>query len=242
MKSTSIIALLLTLAAPPLRADNVTLGFGSLPSAQGWNFEGGLDETASFSVSGGSLFQDTIGEGFGADTGAFYRFLTPILEDVPFTLDFRARVTASEIGGLGTPFGFAVLFNDSDGETTGFGFTAGRIADISVANDTMAVDTTVFHDYRVVGQYLGTGGAAYSLFVDANPVPVLVSTAAQAPGFGVPNNLILGDVTQSSNARAELTAYQFAQVPEPSSVGLLLLGGGLGFMWRKSRHRTISIK
>ena len=87
-----------------------------------------------------------------------------------------------------------------------------------VTGATVAVDTTAFHDYRMLTRPDGTA----QLFIDG----VLRDT--KTGNASTTNALAFGDVTSTGeNADFELTRFQLTQsdVPEPASIALLGIGG-----------------
>lgn len=217
----------------PLQAADVSLGFTTLPGVQGWTYvssAGGPVETDIFAVSGTSLSQNSFGRGPIAPT--YYQNLFPVFNDQPFVLTFTARVTASENFTFSHPFGFSIYVNNQAGDTIAFGLHTGRIGDGTLIAETNTVDTTVFHNYRVEGQFGASG--YYRLFVDDLSPVVPVLTGAPTPN-GSPSGLFLGDGSFSGNANAELTSYRFIQIPEPSVAAALLAGLG-SFAVRRRRR------
>lgn len=67
--------------------------FDSLPTAQGWFYQGHVAESIAFSVDGTTLTQNTLGQG---DISAVYFMNNVIDPTLPFTLSVRARVLQSD--------------------------------------------------------------------------------------------------------------------------------------------------
>ncbi len=200
---TLLFTLSLLLSSTSVWATTVTLNFSSLPSAQGWTyFSDGAPEASIFSVSGGVLTQHT--ETFaGAATIQGYDLFGAVSLSLPFTISVRARVLADSSTGFGiNSFGFC-FFANTGPEIFGVGLEAiGRIGDINNVVVSTAIDTKVFHDYRLVA----TPGVGYQLFVD----DVLVATGPPRISGGS-SVLRLGDCTRGQGALAEVTAYSFRQ-------------------------------
>lgn len=200
------------------QAATITLSFDSLPSAQGWSFSSnGASEASVFSIVGGNtLAQNTLGLGGG---GAGYELLGVIDPDVSFSVSFTARILTEETSpGLG-PFGAFTVYAQTGSEVFGIGLGPNRIAAITQVVLSTAIDTSVFHDYRMVV----TPGVGFDLFVDN----VFVGAGSPRMETG-PNGLFIGDSTAGQNAQGEYTAFVFQQpAPIPLPAALWLMGLGL---------------
>lgn len=212
----------------------VTMDFSSLPSAQGWTYQRAGNTAAEnvvFSVSGGVLTQNTMGLGI-APEGVNAYFMSNVANNLdPFQIVVRARVLESEGSVSSNPFGFSFgVYIDNDAYLVGLspsqiqGINQAFVADI---------DNTQFHTYEMNG----TPGVGFTLFVDGNFVG-----SASALRIGPPTNgLLLGDSTGGTNARAQVSSFQFRQeaaaIPEPSSVALAGLGILLAVGGFARRHR-----
>jgi hypothetical protein len=206
------------LTAPEAHAQTFNLGFSSLPSAQGWSYAGNVAESSAFSVSGNTLFQNTVGKGLSTD--AYYALNGVVDLTKPFSLSVRVRVTADEPNGTRTyGFGFG-----AESPTNYFAFSVenGVVFD----HNTIAVstDTSVFHDYRLDGDF-STG--VCKLYIDGANVANGTSVA-----FPETNTVFFGDSTPTGgNANAQITQFSFANnsvgAPEPST--LLLISQALPF-------------
>lgn len=206
----------LILSTTPARAATISLDFTSLPSAQGWTYfaQGNAAAEASvFSVDGTTLFQNTIGVGLAGQGSNRYNDNNVVDPVHPFILSIRARVLEEEGDVTHNSFGFSFgVFTGT--ETFGIGLGTSRIQDQSIAFLSTTFDNTQFHNYRLEG----TPGVGYQLFIDnvffASGLPVLSSFQ---------NSLFLGDATGGTNARAEVTSYQFTSLPEPGTLTLSCL-------------------
>lgn len=232
-----ILGLLMT--PPASRAGEFSLDFNTLPSSQGWTFTQlgqPAPESDVFTVSGGVLRQNTIGIGGGGEAGtAAYRLYDVIDPVRPYSISMRARVLQEERFPPFAPL-FGFTFGGFNGfEEVAIGFTLSSIQTIDGwygGRDPILMDTTRFHDYRLEVQ----PGVKYDLLVDS----VLVASGKPyAAPFDVsfPNALVLGDGTGGANARAEITRFDFSQVPEPGVLALVLVGiAGLFVSQRREVH------
>jgi hypothetical protein len=201
------IAALTLLVGPAFAApQDISLTFGSLPSAQGWTYtplgnHAGAIETSIFSVSGGILFQNTMGQGFGVG-GVFYQRNGIVTATETKELRFSARVLAFE-GGAGA-------------QGNAFGFTTGSVQyDISItpteiyalgpSGSVLVPGTyanTVFNDY--VLEFVPPGTQR----IYRNGTLLYTSTS----GIGVVGNAVFfGDGTGGVNTQVEIRSLRFLQ-------------------------------
>ncbi len=225
--SACVVPLALALAAASASAatQSFTLGFATLPSAQGFAFtpsgsHTGAIESNIFSLSGGALVQNSMGQGYGVSGGGIlYVGLSGLINaSEPKQLRMTARclqVEGSGGGALGQQ-GFAA------------GFTTGSVQyDISLTPTQIyalgpsgavlvagTYDNTNFHEYLLEFTPPGT----QRIYRDGT----LLFTSTS--GFSVAaSRVFIGDGTGGANARAEITALQFLQnyatAARPSSWG-----------------------
>lgn len=210
---------------PVLAANPATLGFTSLPSAQGWiYFSDGAPETSIFSLSNGVLVQNTLA---GPATVERYKLGGVLDPSLPFTIAIRARVLADSGFCPSNPFGFAFSATVEE-EIYSIGLSTNRIQDVLGNDLSTTADNTVFHDYRLEV----TPGVGYVLFVDGTLLgsgPPRIIPQPDPDGF-LPNHLAFGDSTRCQGALAEVASYRFTQVKkvridikpgsEPNSINL----------------------
>ena len=149
-----------------------------------------------------------------------------------FVLSFSARVTQEEITGSGVNFpGFGVFVASG----TQILSIAIGLNDIAMRRDIVSlnhIDKSEFHDYRLEGSFL-TGTA--DVYID--DIFIRTISAANNPNK---NSLIIGDPTQTRNAKAELRSLTFTQgnhaVPEP----LTILGAGTAIAFGTTFKRKLA--
>lgn len=174
----------------------VTLGFTSLPSAQGWIYEGDVPEASAFNVSGGELHQTTMGLG---GIAAIYRLPNVVDPLLPFTVVVRARINHYGDDTNGNPHGFAIdVMNGTEifyvGISTINGIDAGGTAFPSVS-------PSVYHVFRMEGR----PGDGFDLYID----DVFIGHGLAHPESL--NELYFGDGTRGANADVDIASYSFQQ-------------------------------
>ena len=180
----------------------LSMQFDSLPSQRGWGYEAYNErspEERLFHVDGGVLTQNSMGIGYGGSCDNTYVKYGVLDPTAPFTIEIRARLLDEEYlpnNHFGFGFGAEVPTAACD-----FGLGKGLIQDIS--NQTFAVDTSIFHDYRAECDPID---AAYRLFVDGNLI-----ASSTLPVEAQLNRVLIGDFTCGANAHAEVTQFQVAQ-------------------------------
>ena len=207
-------AALLAPAARALAAPlDLTLGFSSLPSSQGFSYvpsgaHAGVLESAVFSVDGVRLLQDTMGQSNGATGGSiFYQRLNGITTTESKRIVVRARCLAVEgsanasLGQGGFIFGFA-----QGSVQYAFGLTPTKISFLQPGGTVLLAATfdnsTSYHDYI----FEWTPPSAWRIIRDG----LVVGTGSG--GFSVAvNRVFFGDGTGGANARGEISAFRFSQ-------------------------------
>jgi len=201
---------LLAVAHPQLThaaAQDHTVLFTSLPSAQGWTYATSVvaaPETPTWSLSGGVLSYNTMAYATntsGTGTSSFYRMSGLVSGSEPIVLEMRGRILQHEHDGSTFRSG-GFSFGLGNGATT---WTMG-IEPTSVRNVNNVVlvtnDNTVFHDYRLEWY----PGPIVKYYVDN----VLIST--NSGGFSqAANQVFFGDGTGAANAQAEITHFRWRQ-------------------------------
>lgn len=193
---------------------DVTLGFASLPSAQGWTYtpsgaHAAVLEPSVFAVSGGVLTQNTVGQSNGVSGGSIFYVRTGGITN---TESKFFRVTARSLQAEASPTatlgqgGLFFGFTTPAGVQYGFGFTPTRHHVLQPAGTVVVGGTydnaTAFHEY----QFSWASSGAFALTRDG----VLVSSGSG--GFPVAGNrVVFGDGTGGANAHAEIIALRFIQ-------------------------------
>ncbi len=208
------IALCVASAAPVALAGplHVTLGFSSLPSAQGFTYtasgsHAGVLESSVFAAGGGVLSQNTIGQANGtAGGGLYYQRTGGVTTGETKQLRVRARCTAVQ-GTTANPNGFGGLaFGFANGATQfDFGLTPTKLCILSGSSQVALAgtyDNTQFHDY--VFEY--ASASLQRLYRDG----VLVFSGASGGALAV-NRIFFGDTTGGANAAGEVAGFEFVQ-------------------------------
>jgi len=209
-------------------AEQIDLNFGTLPSQQGWSYEGVEPEASLFSLDGNMLRMDSRGSG---DPRARYAQFGVIDPSRPFSLDFSLRIIDSDnspeseqvfyLGAIGPGFDAEVDWSTIQGEGSAF---AG--AQVKKPQGTFDVGATVdanFHDYLLSA----VPGGPLKFFIDGNPV-----AEGQTSTFSFDDILFFGD-PGLAGALVDVQRFSFDQppvqteVPEPSAFELLLLVGSV---------------
>ena len=211
-------------------ATTINLAFDTLPSAQGWQYQGSVPEASVWSVDGTTLTMNSLLGTNGMDANTSVYFMNNIIDpNLPFTISVRARVLQGDTA-TSLPFAF-VGFTGSEIFQAVLGQNNTRIQ----AQDFLS-DNTQFHDFR----FEASPSIGSSFFVDNN----LLASFAPFPS-PVSNGTLFGDGSAfpNSNGIVEIQQYTFTQgmgpgpapIPEPAT--FLLFGSGLvGLMgWRLTK-------
>jgi hypothetical protein len=201
----TIVTLLVGLAlfaASSASAAMIDLNFNSLPSAQGWRYftSIGTNEADVFSVDGVALHQNS----FGIFDDPKYIW-QGVVERTPFELQFRARLTAFE-GPYPTEYSFSILFGAGNflvyiGLGPGFIVIEENVTGVQ----TLFIDTSQFHDYRLLGDPVA---GSYRFFVDG--AEVLSRTIGHTTGdsnFLMIGDRLLGTSGSPAGAKADLSLF-----------------------------------
>lgn len=191
---------------------HVTLGFSSLPSAQGFTYtaagsHAGVLESSVFTLGSGMLHQYTIGQANGtAGGGLFYQMTGGITTGESKQLRVRARCTQT-VGTIANPNGLGGLaFGFAHGSTQyDFGITPTRVYVLSGSSQVAVAgsfDNTQFHDY--VFEY--SSASLQRLYRDG----VLVFSGASGGALAV-NRIFFGDTTGGANAEGDIAGFEFVQ-------------------------------
>lgn len=203
---------LLAPAGTAAASQDIMLGFGSLPSSQGFTYNAvgshaAVAESAVFSAGGGTLFQDTIGQALGTAGGGLYYTKSGVVNPAePCEIHVSARclqVQGSSVfpagqGGIG--FGltngttqYAFSLTPTKAYVLGAG---GWIAVSGTWDNTLSTDWTLAYDPPATCRLYRNGA--------------LVSTTTGGGALAL-NRIFLGDLTGGANARAEVTGFHFLQ-------------------------------
>jgi len=218
-------------------ATTITLGFDSLPSAQGFTFNGWIvrsdwaGENQSFSVDGEMLHQDTTGIGApDGIVGGNYWMPSNLSSSSTFSLSVRARVTDFQAYRTAFDFGFGFWVQNGD-KSAAFSITPTAVSRLNNSNLPVQVsisDNASFHDYIMDGSF---ANGTWSLSRDGVSLGTWNYTLASS------DRVIFGDSASYSNAAGDISSfsYTYSSVPEPSSILALLCGmGGFGGMiWKR---------
>lgn len=191
---------------------HVTLGFSSLPSAQGFTYtaagsHAGVLESSVFSLGSGTLHQYTIGQANGtAGGGLYYQMTGGITTGETKQLRVRARCTQT-VGTIANPNGLGgFAFGFANGATQyDFGITPTRVYVLSGSSQVAVAgsfDNTQFHDY--VFEY--SSASLQRLYRDG----VLVFSGASGGALAV-NRIFFGDTTGGANAEGDIAGFEFVQ-------------------------------
>ena len=233
-----LVLVLALCCAPQLAsAATVTLDFNTLPSTQGWTYlaEGpshsGQIESNIWSTDGTTLTMDTMGSSpLVPGSQNTYSQIGIVNTVNPFEVTWRSRVLESE-GSVAGGLGVAVALTSSG--TPAQQFTVSFITDaILIAGSQTPFDATAFHDYRLTGT---PGINAFSLYIDN---VLFANGHSSFEKFAVGNYVLFGDLTGAANARAEVQAFTFRQVPEPATTLLAVCAAALCKLFARARRRT----
>lgn len=191
---------------------DISLTFGSLPSAQGFSYvasgsHAGVAEATVFSVDGTKLSQNTIGQYVGTlGAGLYYQRVNGVTTTEPKQLRVTARcsqVTGSSVFPLGQG-GFCFLFAHGSVQY-GFMLTPSRIGVLQGSTWSLfapTFDNTQYHDYV----FDWAVGGSWAMYRDGS----LLGSGTGGGALAV-NRVLLGDGTGGANAQGDVTAFRFIQ-------------------------------
>jgi len=223
--------LILTLFSAPRAAPAavVSLGFNTLPSAQGWTYsaEGpshsGQLESNIWSTDGTTLSMNTMGSPLVPPSLNTYSQTGLVNSVNSFEVTWRSRLLESQ-GTVAGGWGIGVALGTQQFTV---GFSTGAIL---VAGSQIPFDAMAFHDYRLIGM---PGMDSYSLYIDDD----LFGSGRSFQKFPSGNYILFGDLSGTANSRAQLVAFTFKQVPEPCTIALLLSGLSIALQASQRKHR-----
>lgn len=198
---------------------DVLLGLSSLPTAQGWTYvpsgsHAGVLESSIFSVGGGVLVQNSMGQSNGVSGGSIlYQIAGGITTTEAKQIIVRARCLEAE-GSVNAPSGeggFYFIFAHGSVQY-GFGLTPTRI--FKLQSGTVLIpgtfDNTQFHDYT----FAWVPGGSFTIYRDG------VAIHTGSGGFAIASNRIaFGDGTGGANAHGEIAYYRFIQDHPTATAG-----------------------
>jgi hypothetical protein len=211
-------------------ANVITLDMASLPSDQGWEYNtsgvhAGTAEADIVSTDGTTLRVDTMGE--PAETipsNATYR-RTDVVGDAPLTiLEWTSRTLDHE--GLSDGYiaffaGFRINTRDC-----AVGIMPDQIMVRNGAGVTLIdMDATTYRTYRIEA---AAGSSTYDFYIDGE-----LQTSPSCRISSEFYSVVFGDGTGKANARTDITALEFSQIPEPASVVLIGLVSGCTLFVRR---------
>lgn len=234
----SLMTAIIMLAASAQASLITELNFNELPSQQGWTLvkSGPHNNDAEgdlFSVSGGQLFQRTVGTGQGSNSpgSARYDFATPSSFNSANVISFffTTQVTAHEQTRQDFSFAAHSFSLIHDGQRVVVGIKPGELYANGTYFTPAGFNGGLQNSYRL------------TLFADTNSFEfalngVVVDTDSTT-GSGLSNGFSILDGTGTANADANLSQFVAVSgtvIPEPTSFGLLASGA---FVWWGLRRR-----
>jgi hypothetical protein len=213
----------------------ITLDFNSLPSTQGWIYNGQYtsapNESDVFSVSGGVLYQNSLGVTSSAPSSNRYNLFNALTPGQDYMLEVKAQLDVEQYYDTNNHWAFGAGFFDGTGHAYGFSLgNAGVLTDWAYYT---GVDTHVAHTYRLVSD-ASTGTA--KLWIDGTFIGggSVGNYGSCTPLGSYCNSVYLGDGTSGPNASGAYYSFNMAPVPEPETYALMLAGLGLvGFASRR---------
>lgn len=241
-------ALVAGLAIPgTAQAAFLSLGFDSLPTAQGWTYSAtgtgaGIPQSQVFTATGTSLIQDTRGTGIGESGQNLFQRAVSLTPFQRFNLTMVARVTETEGTSGRARVGFSFGLSTSEGLYQ-FGISRDGYARVESVGTVQTGSLGPDYDPDVFNTFTLRRGIG-SVVLEANGVFLLAFESQYNLGI---DRLLLGDGSGPGNARAEIQSYVFQTegrgglLPEPASWAMLVGGFGVVGGAMRTRRRTASI-
>jgi hypothetical protein len=246
IQSILTVGMAISAALPAAAAENYSLGFASLPSAQGWNYlsagdGAGIPDTNLYTATGTGLLQNTIGIPMTVGGHNFYKRAISIDSNADFVLSASVRVSQFEGinqgGNTSFPYGMFLAVSTTTGYSS-IGFAGTRFVYINPAAGLTYGDFAPGFDVAAFNDY-GIRRVAGLTTLSINGVD-LVSYLAPVLGG---DTLEFGDGTGFGNGAGEYRSLTFRSgvVPEPASWAMLVAGFGIVGGTLRSRRRTAAI-
>jgi hypothetical protein len=209
-------------------ATTITLDTSSLPSAQGWDYlpkgiHTQTPETDLFSTDGSVLSMNTTNEPLSSLSAiAVYRQLDVVEDSLPTVMEWTSRTLDYEGDGV---YGFFMGFR-----TSTLDYSISMFPDKVAYRDgndwqEILINGLEYHTYRMEAT---VGALTYDFYID----DVFQGSGAPKQASYV-NHVLFGDGTGRANARSDISALEFTQIPEPGVIGLIsLFGFGVIFVRR----------
>lgn len=208
-----VAGLTVTLASAAAQAStSVLLGFGTLPSSQGFTYtpigsHAAALEASIFAISGGVLTQNSIGQANGTAGGSIL-YVIPGIIAASETSELHVTARCLQVQGTATypagQMGFVFGINTGSAQfaislTPTAVYTLGPSGPVAVAG---SYDNTQFHDWTLHFD----PPATFRIYRDGG----LLHTGTGGSPFAS-NRLFFGDGTGGANALAEIRSLQFLQ-------------------------------
>jgi len=217
------------------------LNFNELPSQQGWvltNTGPHANETEAqlFNVSGGQLFQTTVGTGqnSGSPGNATYTYTTPSSFDSANVISFffTTQVTAHEQTRQDFSFGAHRFTIVHDNQTAFVGIKPNELSAMRQYFTPVGFDGGLRNSYQLT---MFTDTNSYEFYLNG-----MLVRMGSTEGSGLANSFAIMDGTGTANADAtvsQFVAVSGTVIPEPTSAGLLA-SGALFWLGRRRQLKS----
>ena len=193
-------------------------------------------------VASTTLFDTTLPD--NSVKGGFSRFDQPLSRVAGFSLGFTMKLDSETHDGLNGPdrSGVSVIAITSDLMGIELGFWSDRVWAQSGPGFTKA-EEGLFNTTAALTNYsLQVAGTNYQLLANGTPVVsgLLRNYSSFGAPYNLPNFLFFGDDTTSARGSFRTSRVTLGGVaPEPSTIGLLVLGGLLMVRRHNLRRKTL---